>query len=73
VLASNLSLKGVEKQQCLDWVRLCHVFIRGSIRAEIEQIVHRMSKILLAAKIALSRQNRSMSEQELDLFQFSAI
>jgi hypothetical protein len=40
---------------------------------EIEQIVHRVSKILFAAKIAFGGEDRGMPEQELDLFQLSAV
>ncbi len=43
------------------------------MRFEVEEIVDRMPKVLFTAEIALSGQNRSVSQQELNLFKFSAI
>jgi hypothetical protein len=72
-LASDLSLQGVETQRCLSLVRLCPVLIGGSFRAEIEKIVHRVSKILFAPEVAFGGQNRGMPQQELNLFKLSAV
>jgi len=49
------------------------VRIHGSIHSEIEQIVHRMSEVLFASQVALRRQHRCMPQQELNLFELSAI
>ena len=42
------------------------------VQSEIEEVVYWMSKILFAAEIVLSRLYRSMSQQELNLLQFTA-
>ena len=44
---------------------------RGS-DLERKTIVHRVSEVLLAAKVAFCRQYRCMPQQELDLFEFPA-
>lgn len=43
------------------------------VRSEVEEIVHGMAEVLFAAKIAFGGQNRRMPEEELNLFEFSAV
>jgi hypothetical protein len=39
---------------------------------EVETVVHRLSKILIAAEEAFRRLHRGMTEQELDLLKLAA-
>jgi hypothetical protein len=55
------------------WVRRTIVLWQSAvIRVEGEQIVHRLSEILLAAQVTLSRLHRGVPEQELNLLQLPA-
>ena len=45
--------------------------MRAPFRSEVKKIVHRMSEILFAAKIAFRRLHGRMPQQELNLFQFA--
>lgn len=49
------------------------LFLRPPLRSEVEEIVYRMSEILLAAEIALRCLHRHMPEQELNLLQFATV
>lgn len=40
--------------------------------AELDSVVHGLSQILLTSDVSFGRQNRSVSEQELNLFQFTS-
>ena len=41
------------------------------IRSEVEEIVHRMSEILFAAEIVFGGLHRCVTQQKLDLLQFT--
>ena len=41
--------------------------MRPPVRSEVEEVVYRMSEILFAAEIALSRLHGRMPKQELNL------
>src|ERR1700693_2556289 len=49
-----------------------HYFPRLHVGSEVEQIVHRMPEILLAAQIPFRCLDRCMAEQELNLLQLAA-
>ena len=53
--------------------RFAIVFVRLPVCSELKKIVHRMSEILLAAKIAFGRLHGYMPQQELNLLKLSAV
>ncbi len=43
------------------------------IHSEVEEIVHWMAEILLAAEISFGGQHRCVSQSKLNLFEFAAV
>ena len=55
---------------CRDRFIMFFLLLRG--HSEVQQIIHRMSQVLFAAKIPFCRLDRRMAEQELNLLQLAA-
>src|SRR6476620_9039833 len=55
------------------WGRFTIVFVGLPVRSEVKKIVHRMSEILFAAKIAFRRLHGYVPQQELNLLKLSAV
>ena len=55
---------------CRDRFIMFFLLLRG--HSQVEQIIHRMSQVLFAAKTPFCRLDRGMAEQELNLFQLAA-
>ena len=56
---------------CDCWDRSLMVCLLLRVRSEVEKIVHRMSEILFAAKVAFRGLDRCMPQQELNLLQLT--
>jgi hypothetical protein len=53
------------------WGRFTIVFMGPPVRSEVKKVVYRMAEILFAAEIPFRRLDRRMSQQELNLLQFT--
>jgi hypothetical protein len=50
--------------------RVIHLWPLRRVQSEVEEVIHRMAKILFTSEIAFRGLHRSMSQQELNLLQF---
>jgi hypothetical protein len=48
------------------------VMSKSLCKVEWDPVIHRMSQVLFASNIAFSRKNGSVTQQELNLFEFAA-